>query len=394
VKKPYISVIIPLYNQSKYVGEGIRSALEQTYKDYEIIVIDDGSTDNSREVVELFGDQVRYIWQENKGLAGARNTGIRASKGELIGLLDADDQWLPKYLEKMVALADQYAEAAVYYCCAQSMDESGRDLPEIFGGPPRLPGEMYSTLLRANFLIPSTILMRRSAVEEAEMFDKSLRSCEDWDLWLRILKTDDIIGTSECLVRYRLHSSSLSTNPDGMQQATREVMEKHFGKDDGNPQKWSTEKRRAFGGVYRYHVLTSAHLRNDWGVAGSYFRKALQIDPTLSTDLDLFYDLAHVNQPPGFRGSKYGIDLEGNIGKIFAMLLDVFSVSDPSNLSSLRNKTYGTANYALGLIAYNLGSLYLSRNLYLKSLYYRPYLWRDKRLIGNLIKSYFNVSSG
>ena len=117
-----VSVIIPNYNNAHYLGKAIQSVLRQSFKDYEIIVVDDGSTDNSKDVVSTFGDKVRYIWQENKGLGGARNTGINASNTEFIGLLDADDEWKPFYLEKMMSLVQRHPDAAVYYSAARGMD--------------------------------------------------------------------------------------------------------------------------------------------------------------------------------------------------------------------------------------------------------------------------------
>jgi glycosyltransferase involved in cell wall biosynthesis len=390
--KPRISVVIPNYNHTRFLSGAIQSVLYQRYRLYEIIVVDDGSTDNSREVVASFGSQVRYIWQENQGLAGARNTGIRAARGELIGLLDADDQWLPDFLEKMISLADQRPEASVYYCCAQGMDEEGRDLPQMFGRPVSAPDRIYETLLRANFLIPSTILIRRSVVIAAGLFDQGLRSCEDWDLWLRLLPEHIMVGTDARLVRYRLHGSSLSTNPAGMQQATRAVIQKHFGPDDGQWQNWSAEKRRAYGGVYRYHLLTSVQRQNDWQAGALYLRQALQADPTLATDQDLFYDLALGSQPPGHRGSSYHLNLENNAACISTMLSDVLSSITAPEIASLRRQTWGTAYCALGLVAYNTGQRSLSRGFLLKALYFRPDLWRDTLVIGNLVKSLVSQS--
>lgn len=382
-----VSVVIPNYNHTRFISEAIHSVLAQTYRSFEIIVVDDGSTDNCREVVACFGNQVCYIWQENQGLAGARNTGIRAARGELIGLLDADDQWIPGYLETMVSLATQHPKAAVYYCCAQGMDVDGHDLPQIFGGPVLSPEMMYPTLLRANYLIPSTILIRRSVIMAAGLFDQKLRSCEDWDLWLRILPGKVIVGTSERLVRYRLHGSSLSTNPTGMQQATRAVIEKHFGPDDGQYQSWSQEKRRAYGGVYRYHLLTSIQRQNDWQAGARYLRQALQVDPTLAVDLELFYDLALGTQPPGYRGTSSELPIETNANQIIRMLADVFYQPMTPELALLHYQTRGTACYALGLVAYNVGQLALSRKCLLRALRFRPDLWRDALVVGNLVKS-------
>jgi hypothetical protein len=335
-----------------------------------------------------FGQQVRYMWQENQGLAGARNTGIRAAQGELIGLLDADDQWQPTFLENMVALADQHPEGAVYYCGARGMDVEGRDLPQVFGGPARPPDTMYQTLLRANFLIPSTIVMRRSIIMGVGLFDPGLRSCEDWDLWLRILQEHSIVGTSACLARYRLHDSSLSANPAGMQRAKQAVVEKHFGPDDGQWGSWSPEKRRAYGGLYRYHALSSVQKQNDWSTGAQYLRQALSADPTLAVDLGLFYDLALGRQPPGYRGTSHQLELEKNAMQILSILESVFKASLASELESVRRQACGTAYFALGLVAYNSDQRALCRGFLSKALYYRPSLWSDSRLTGNFLKSF------
>lgn len=389
-KSPRVSIIIPSYNKARYVAEAIQSALVQTYRSFEIIVVDDGSTDHTREVVARFGNQITYIWQENQGLAGARNTGLQASRGELIGLLDADDQWHPGFLETMVSLASACLRAAVYYCRAQGMDVDGLDLPQVLGGPPRQPETMYRAMLRGNFLIPSTILMRRSVAMSAGRFDQTLRSCEDWDLWLRILPKHLFIGTWERLVRYRLHDDSLSSNSTGMKQAAQAVVEKHFGSDDGQWHNWSTEKRRAYGGLYRYQMLTIVQRQRDWKAAATYFRRALQADPTLATDLDLFYDLALGMQPAGYRGTAHGLDLEGNAKCLSNLLRAAVETPLVSQLSNLDRQVFGTAHYALGLVAYNTGQRSFSRHFFLSALYYRPELCRDTLILGNLMKSLFS----
>lgn len=354
----------------------------------EIIVVDDGSTDNSRGVAAQFGNQIRYIWQENQGLAGARNTGINAANGELVALLDADDEWDPNFLEEMVRLATQQPSAGLFYCCARAMDEDGAELPQRFGGPPVLPETMYETLLRANFLIPSTIVMRRSVVIAAGLFDMNLRSCEDWDLWLRLLPEHTFMGTRECLVRYRLHGGSLSANPGSMRQATLDVIKKHFGPDDGQWHTWCDNKRRAYGGVYRYHLLTLLQRQNDWQASATYLQKALQVDRTLAIDLDLFYELALGAQPSGYRGTSHQLDLAANSRALTGLLKRVFDSPSALEVQPLSRQTHGTANYALGLVAYNVGQRPLSRHFLFKALLLRPDLCGEQRVVGNLIKSF------
>lgn len=385
---PKISVVIPLYNQSEFVRFAIQSVLQQTIESYEIIVVDDGSTDDSRMVVSEFGDRVHYIYQENQGLAGARNTGIRAVKGDLIGLLDADDIWMPDYLEKMTALVARHPDAAVFFCCARSVDEQGRDLPQIFGKPAMRLDSLYHTLLRANFIIPSTILMRRSAIERVGLFDSSLRSCEDWDLWLRLLPQEQFIGTSEILVRYRLHGRSLSTDPNGMQRAARKVIEKHFGPDDDeNWETWSWEKRRAYGGLYRYFVLISVQREDDWYSAGCHLSRAIQIDPTLAEDIDLFYDLAHGAQPLGHRGTAYQLDLSENARRLLIMVKSISWEIANGRTDHVFSRAMGTAWYALALLADHSGARSSGRRFLFNALKSQPRLWRDPRFVKHLLKA-------
>jgi glycosyltransferase involved in cell wall biosynthesis len=387
--QPRVTVIIPNYNHTRFISQAINSVLRQSYRSYEIIVVDDGSTDNSRQVVAQFGDQVRYIWQENQGLAGARNTGLRAARGEFVGLLDADDQWLPDFLATMVDLADQYPAAAVYYACAQGMDVEGQTLPQQFGGPVVGPELIYERLLRANFLIPSTILLRRTVVEAAGRFDQALRSCEDWDLWLRLLPEHTFVGTPQCLIRYRLHASSLSKNLTGMHAAARATVEKNFGPDDGQWSAWSAEKRRIYGGLYRYFALTSVQHNYDWPAAATYLGRALQADPSLAHDLDLFYDLAMGRQPAGYRVAADDSNLAQNAAHLDTFLGQLFAAPE---LGGLRRQTWGTAYYGLGLLAYNAGQLGPARRFLWRALRFRPELWREPLVIGNLLKSLLHRS--
>jgi glycosyltransferase involved in cell wall biosynthesis len=381
-----VSVIIPDYNQAHYLSNAITSVLRQSYPAHEIIVVDDGSTDESREVINQFGDNVRYIRQENQGLAGARNTGIQASAGELIGLLDADDEWAPDYLEAMLPLADEHPDVPVFYCMAHCMDMNGIDLPQFVGGPPVSPDWIYQVLLRQNFIIPSTVLFRRKPILEAGMFDASLRSCEDWDLWLRLLPSRKLVGSSRSLVRYRVHGSSLSTNVKGMHDATKKVIEKHFGSDEGDMSFWSAEKRRAYGGMYRYQTITFIQRQNNWEAALASFRIALEIDPSLASDLSFFYDLALGTQPVGYRDRG---ELPGFETNALQLENAVHVTIGAKELKPLRLRVLAMCYFALGLASYNLDKRARSRSYFLKAVLHHPGLIFDTRISGNFLKSFF-----
>ena len=242
--------------------------------------------------------------------------------------------------------------------------------------------------MRANFIIPSTVIIKRSSILAAGLFDQNLRSCEDWDLWLRLLPEHEFVGSNKCLVRYRLHGKSLSTNLGKMHQSAQSVIQKNFGKDDGQPQQWSSEKRRAYGGLYRYQALTSIQRQDNWQAASQYLIQGINVDPTLVTDLDLFYDLALGSQPAGLRGSGQQLELSTNAEQVHNMLAGIFKTSE--SLRKFRNSAYGTAYYALGLVAYNLNQLRYSRKYLIKAVFYRPKLIFDLRLVGDLVKSSLN----
>lgn len=382
-------MVIPAYNQAEYLSDAIQSVLAQHYRNHEIIVVDDGSTDDTAVIAHSFGAAVRYVYQENQGLAGARNTGILHAQGEYVALLDADDLWLPSFLTQMVALASERPEAAVYYCGVCYMDAAGRELPQPGAARIVPAGEMYMAILRANFLIPSAIMLRRSVVQE-NLFDVAFRRLQDWELWVRLLRQGySFAGRPEELVYYRVHATSLSTDPTGGQQAAKALLEKHFGPDDEQWQWWPADKRRAYGGFYRFCALVPALVRRgDWQGCATYLCRAFQIDPSLAVDLDLFYDLVLGTQPPGQRGDLDRLDLEESARNLHILLHAVFLPPIPPVLMQLRALAHGTAYYALGLVTYNAGERSRSRAFFLQALRLRPGLWRDSLVIGNLLKSF------
>jgi glycosyltransferase involved in cell wall biosynthesis len=395
LENPRVSVVIPAYNQAQYLEEAISSALGQTYTDFEVIVVDDGSSDDTAAVARKFKPAIRYIWHENQGLAGARNTGIRQARGRFIALLDSDDAWCSSFLASMMALIEERPQAAVYYCGVIYMDSAGRDLPQI-GKVKIMPADaLYQSLLRANFLIPSTIVLRRSVVAAAGLFDVTFRRLQDRELWLRLLRQGyTFAGLDEPLVRYRVHNASLSNDTRSGQAAALAVVEKHFGPDDGQYQNWHADKRRAYGGVYRYHAVTTSLSREgDWQRCAHYLSQAFRVDPTLALDLDLFYELALGAQPVGYRGALANLDIENNANELITLLERVWPSIPILERQGLRSQAYGTAYYALSLIAYSQVHFALCRRFLVKALGFRSELWRDKRVVGALIKSFVGPSA-
>jgi glycosyltransferase involved in cell wall biosynthesis len=399
--RPRLTVVIPAYNQARYLAGAIRSVLNQQadgrgLEDCEILVIDDGSSDHTRDVAHSFGERVRYIWQENQGLAGARNTGIRHARGELVALLDSDDEWLPNYLGEMTALAETHPQAAVFYCPVLYMDPEGKPLPQRSQAYGLATKELYWKLLRANFLVPSTILLRREAVCAAGLFDPAFRRLQDWELWLRMLRDGfQFVEAPQHLVRYRLHDASLSTDPRGGQRAARALVEKLFGAEDEAPlESWSSEKRRAFGGMYRYHALSSVQYASDWEASSGYLAQALQADPSLAEDMDLFYELALGSQPIGYRGVHPGVDVEANVVQLQAAVQTALEQMQPAPRAELQRKIWTAVNRAAGTLAYNLGQYRASRRLLVRALRLQPSLLGQRSVASAVVKSWLKPASG
>ena len=208
--KPLVSIIIPLFNGEKYIVETLKSALTQTYSDIEIIVVDDGSTDNGAEIVARY--PVTLIKQDNKGISGARNTGIRASKGEFIALLDQDDMFKPLKTELEVGFLIDHTE----YCMVYTPEErfgSGEPVRRISAHHlgHALEGNLFIDLYKRNYITPSSTLIRLNIFESTGLFDETMAVCEEHDLFVRIAYYGIIGFINKPLVEYRWHSDNTSS---------------------------------------------------------------------------------------------------------------------------------------------------------------------------------------
>lgn len=210
---PLISVVIPIYNGSRYLQACIDSALNQTYPQVEIVAVNDGSKDNSMEILKSYGERIRVIDQPNSGQAIARNNGVKASHGELIAFLDQDDVWDDIKLERQATLMRHHSDALATYCDHRSIDEHG-----AVTGPsgalhcPRASGQILEHLIRGNFIwSASLVMLRRSAFDVSGGFDASQPHwSDDYDLWMRIAARGAFLYQIETLVGYRRHSSNTS----------------------------------------------------------------------------------------------------------------------------------------------------------------------------------------
>lgn len=211
--KPLISVITPCYNAAEHIGESVASVFAQTYDNLELVVVDDGSGDDSLALLETLRQQdarLRIVSQPNSGAGPARNRGLREARGEFIAFLDADDYWEPDCLEKLhQALADGKAELA--YCGWQNTGLStGRSKPFI--PPDYAQVDKAELLLGGNRWPIHAALTRRRAIDAVDGFDERLSSCMDYDLWLRIASFVEIVRVPEVLAYYRHHGDAQITS--------------------------------------------------------------------------------------------------------------------------------------------------------------------------------------
>lgn len=210
---PIVSVIIPTFNRAASVKEAIESVLGQTFQDFEVIVVDDGSTDNTKELLSVeYGDKIVYIFQSNKGVSAARNTGIRAATGKYIAFLDSDDLWLPDKLAKQIELFEMLSDNVGLVHCSVYNEVQGQRTTNWA----RLRGDVLKERLlndeRAMLWIPAAVI-RRECFERIGLFDESLRRSEDKDLCLRLTRHYHIDFIEEPLVVLRRVDKSLTTEP-------------------------------------------------------------------------------------------------------------------------------------------------------------------------------------
>ncbi len=211
--RPTVSVIIPTYNRAKLLKRAIKSVLNQEFGDFELIVVDDASLDNTPEVVKRIEDgRIRYIrLKKNSGGPVARNTGIKKARGEFIALLDDDDEWLPNRLDVQVKKFENLnREVGVvyggfYYVSQQNGRVLGKRLPKY-------RGDVYGHLLRENFIGSPTLLIKRECFKRAGLFDPDLSSSQDWDMWLRIAKHYRFDYVDEIVAKYYVHGRQISFN--------------------------------------------------------------------------------------------------------------------------------------------------------------------------------------
>jgi len=224
---PLVTIIIPAYNQGYYLGEAIQSCLNQTYPNIEIIVVDDGSTDNTQEVAHSYNNpKIKYLYKQNGGLSSARNAGIRAASGEYLSFLDSDDMFLPPKIELLMDKFKANPELGFVAGHALLIDQRGKVIPKKF--ETFLPSPIQNLILGNPFHVGS-VMIKKEWQEKIGYFDETLRSYEDWDYWLRLaIEGCNMEVVPVAVSKYRFHTGQMTRNGEQMTTANLAVLEKTF----------------------------------------------------------------------------------------------------------------------------------------------------------------------
>jgi glycosyltransferase involved in cell wall biosynthesis len=227
VTRPRVSVIIPAYNAARTIDQTLDSVLSQTFQDFEVVVVDDGSTDDTPAVLARRRPQARVLTKVNEGRpAAARNLGVRASCGEYVAFVDADDTWHPDKLARQVAMLDHNPTVGLVYTADATINARG-DIMSVNPCPPGARGQIYDLLRVHNVMVGSSVVIRRAAFDQAGGFDETLTSIENWDLWIRISRRWTIECVDEPLTFYRMHEGNRSSSAQLRRQNIFRVLEKH-----------------------------------------------------------------------------------------------------------------------------------------------------------------------
>ncbi|MDN4495103.1 glycosyltransferase family 2 protein [Ureibacillus aquaedulcis] len=224
--KPFVSVIIPTYNRANQVLEAIQSVLNQTYQDFEILVIDDNSSDNTSQIINDLKDPRIYYYKlsKNQGAPTARNIGIKKSKGDLIAFLDSDDQWVFNKLEKQIEIINNDNNIGLVYTGIKVINNQYEKVIK-----PCKRGDLSESLLKENYVgSTSSILVKKDLMIEAGGFDLTFKSCQDWDLFIKLSQKTEIDFVEQPLVLYFEHDGErISTNPKSVLDGYYKIQKKY-----------------------------------------------------------------------------------------------------------------------------------------------------------------------
>ena len=383
LQHPLVSVIIPTYNRALFVQDAINSVLTQTYDNYEIIVIDDGSNDDTGEIlVNRYGKKINYVWQENHGESFARNRGVSLAKGDYVAFLDSDDVWLPDKLSQQIAVLINTPDISAVFCQIWRIDEYGQKISEIPLGVGRKSSDFDLVNMFIRNRIPggaSTCLLRRDIYEQFGGFAGDIHYGEDWELWLKIIAKFPIFFLQKPLCSYRQHNHSQSSIPN-INQVNRRLEDyltllNRFALE--NPNKISeTLFNRSIAYQYFNSCLASYYLGSIES-GKQRFTQAIYYDPNSWLEKEVV-----VNIIRGFVSNYFDIGNLTNSSKAmgnFRALL-VNNLPDSLKGKQMRNSISGAIKVQVGILNYLNGNTTSGAKAIMEGIRYDPSLFSFETL--------------
>ena len=285
--KPRVSIVIPYYNSAEYVGDTLESVFSQTYRDFEVILVNDGSPDTPEllKAISPWLERIVYFEIRNQGPSTARNKGILASQGELLAFLDSDDQWEPNYLEVQVQKLDENPSVDIFYSGLAPFGEYACCPRQILRGP-----ITFTSLVDETCFVGGHVVARRQALIKAGLLDPNIWGAEDCDLWLRCIKNGSrILAYDTPLFRYRVRKGSNSSDPIWMASHTVKVLEKirtlfELSADERKVLEAAIRKQE---GLTLYFEAKRAFMVEDFALARERLRAANRVLPSIRNSLIL-----------------------------------------------------------------------------------------------------------
>jgi glycosyltransferase involved in cell wall biosynthesis len=257
---PRVSVIISTFNRARLIRETLSSVFAQTYTDYECLVIDDGSSDNTRAAIEDLLPRVIYLPISHSGGAAANNTGLASARGDYVAFLDSDDLWDARFLERMTAALAAAPWAGFVYCDYSTFDEPRATRSAWLKPDEKLQGDIFGNLLITDFIANGSLLIRRTCFEAVTGFDTQFVVAYDWDLWLRLAMRFKATYVDETLTHIRVHPIQLTKNRLAIYQDNLGIMRK---------------LRRSYADEVRpYHSIIRQHTRHFQRALAAYYWQA------------------------------------------------------------------------------------------------------------------------
>ncbi len=285
---PKVSIIIPTYNRQSYLSGVIKSVLDQTFDDFEVVLIDDGSTDQTKEVVEKYintqPDKIKYFYQGNKGPSAARNNGIKQASGEYIAFLDDDDEWLPDKLKYQIDGFSQNQNIGLVYTDYYIIVE-GSSAPHIHHCEEFNRARFETMFYIKNLISTPTIMVRKKCFEKAGLFDENLDVAEDWDMWLRLFRRYDFLRIPQPLVKVNVNAISQSSDGDKNLANDLKFLDKIFSEPG-----IKSKALKAKSYSYRYYKAAIAYRENgNIKKMRNAILKSIMLYPLIFFSKDFFY---------------------------------------------------------------------------------------------------------